>query len=347
MDHPISKLDSTTQDHICNINSPWKNYFFARPGRMDTLPDTLVVRVFKWVAKIDSRTLVTAVPATCRLWAALCKRKLRIDIDVSFAPGRFFGPFACSVPVFTGESRKQLPLDGAVLLGVINRFERVRGLDLQGCGSGVNLKAEDLFKAAAACPELERLMLGYLPGQNNFEDYCIIKAEVINAFGKHCPDLKVLSIRGCNGVGNVFVSFKGGMKNTPCCWHKLEELDVSFCEYVNDHDVKTILESNPGIRTLNLNRAGRVGGVLADIARLCPNLESLDARSSGQFHDWEIFFKAVANNCPKLTSLAVKGLPGIEQLIGCCVGLVKLDLSCQGYGTCIKDKLPPSTWFSR
>ena len=52
----------------------------------DTLPDEMVIAVFKLVALLDPETMLTVVHAACRRWRQLCGDTQGVRFELRFLP---------------------------------------------------------------------------------------------------------------------------------------------------------------------------------------------------------------------------------------------------------------------
>jgi hypothetical protein len=241
----------------------------------DTLPDEMVIAVFKWVARRDPKVMLTVVHAVCQRWRRLCGDTQCVRFNFSFLR-------------LSAKLRKP-PLDAVAevamvvsLEGLARRFKHVVECNLQGV---MKHDSADSYAIALIqhCPQLTDI---------NFSNSWLTHSSVV-ALVKHSPHLTKVDLQWCEKLTDTSVVALA--EHFP----RLTSVDFSCCIKLTDTSVMALAEHCPRLTSVCLIHVPRLTDVSAvALAKRCPHLTGIKFRHCTRLTDTSLV--ALAEHCPLL-----------------------------------------------
>jgi hypothetical protein len=298
----------------------------------DTLPDEIMLEVFKWVALLDPETMMTVVHAVCRRWQTLCGDTRGVRLDFRFLPpiaklrsasGTLEEPehptrrwiSVHDVALWEEQVYKVASIFGlrcrfkdvveiklhnvlmctcanTIIIALVERCPHLINVDFGGC---LHLTDVSVVALAKQCPLLTNVNFGFCK--------MLTKVGVV-ALAKHCPKLTHVDFLNCSQMTDVSVVALAN--HCPL----LTTVYFYNCYHLTDASVVVLAEYCPLLTMANFSNCFRMTDVsVVALANLCPLLTrvTFSATIRGLFYFDKKIRKltdaslvALAKHCPKL-----------------------------------------------
>ena len=178
-------------------------------------------------ARLDTKTLLTVVPAVCRRWREVYAQTRNVHLDFRFVPTR------TPVRLHAGDE-----LGTRMLCEISKRMVHVVGLNLSGLAS---LTDASVMALAEDCVHLTNV---------NFESCEKLTDASVTSLAEHCPHLTIVHVRGCNLTD---ASTTALAKHYP----HLIDADFGYCSRLTDTGVVSLAEHCPHLTEIDFGGCDR------------------------------------------------------------------------------------------
>ena len=206
------------------------------------LSDQLLQLIFGFFAHVDTKTLLTVVPAVCRRWREVCGQTRNVHLDSRFVPSR------AAVRVHAGDE------SGArMLCEIVKRMAHIVGLHLGGFQS---LTDASVVALAEHCMHLISV---------KFVSCVRITDASVLALAENCPHLTNADFNFCEHLTDASV-----VALAEHCPH-LTSVQFWRCEQLTDTSVVALAEHCPHLTHIDFGGCSQLTDLCEQVlAKCCP-----------------------------------------------------------------------------
>jgi hypothetical protein len=258
------------------------------------LQDDVVLAIFAWVALQDPKAMLTAVPAVCRRWRALCWDTRDVRFDLTFLP-----------PQAKLRQRSLGAADGSALVASLAalapRFKHVVECNMKDVlqeeeessegftTTSASLVVADICVMALSecCPTLTTVDFSFC---GRLSDASVV------ALAENCPQLTDVSLSKCSRLTDASVAALA--RNC----HQLAAVSFCYCPELTDASVVELAEECPQLTSVDFSECSNLTDTsVVALAEHCPQLTQVHFDAIIAITDKSVV--ALAKHCPKLETV--------------------------------------------